>query len=327
MSNPIEFVSIKLESHPNADQLSVVNVGGWQVVVRTEDFEGEPFGLFITPDSVVDSTKSWFEFLKGHERIKARKFRGVMSQGLLIPYQIVRDNAIIWGTDDELASAIGVKRYIPPVEFESSEGDQEPPPPINPPVYDIEPWQKYHELLQEGETVEITEKIHGCNARFTWQLGRMFVGSRRQWKAHNLTNLWWKALRANPWIEEWCKQNEGKVLYGEVYGRVQDLTYDHTNSDPPSVRVFDVWDGRGYLGVNELLILSRTIWAPLTLVPMIYEGPYNYDLIKTFIDGKSYLAKDQIREGIVIKPWQERWDGKIGRVILKAVSGEYLARK
>lgn len=37
--------------------------------------------------------------------------------------------------------------------------------------------------------------------------------------------------------------------------------------------------------------------------------------------------KGQIREGVVIKPIQEMWDYKLGRVILKAVSPEYLASK
>jgi hypothetical protein len=40
---------------------------------------------------------------------------------------------------------------------------------------------------------------------------------------------------------------------------------------------------------------------------------------------RSTLA-EHLAEGIVVKPAQERWDGRVGRIALKLVSDSYLER-
>jgi len=59
-------------------------------------------------------------------------------------------------------------------------------------------------------------------------------------------------------------------------------------------------------------------------VPVLYEGPYIKEKMLKLSSGKSTMA-DHIREGVVIKPTEERWHDEVGRVQLKLVSNEYLA--
>ena len=76
----VEVVPIRLEPHPNADSLSVVRVfDGYTCCVRTADWVGKTKGAYIPPDSVVDSSRAEFAFLAGHERIKVKKLRGIVS--------------------------------------------------------------------------------------------------------------------------------------------------------------------------------------------------------------------------------------------------------
>lgn len=90
----VEVVPVKLEPHPNADTLSLVRVfDNYTVAVRTEDWIGRTVGAYIPPDSVVPAEREQFAFLIGHPRIKAKKLRGIVSQGLLtgrkVRYRIV----------------------------------------------------------------------------------------------------------------------------------------------------------------------------------------------------------------------------------------------
>jgi len=71
------------------------------------------------------------------------------------------------------------------------------------------------------------------------------------------------------------------------------------------------------------------------LVPVLYEGPFNRDLVKRFTYGPTTLAApDKIRssfkdrEGCVITPQVEQFYAPTGgRLILKSVSADYLDRK
>ena len=51
--------------------------------------------------------------------------------------------------------------------------------------------------------------------------------------------------------------------------------------------------------------------------------------VKEYTDGFDTIGTNpkQIREGIVIKPLNERWDDEIGRVMVKSVSEVYKLRK
>src|SRR5512143_3725667 len=110
MSNhTCEVVPVVLVPHPNADNLRLVHVKGWIVVVRTEEWQGVSRGIYIPPDSVVPDTPEW-SWLE-NRRIRARKFRGVVSYGLLVPAPA---DAIV-GMD--YADRLGITHYEPPLEL------------------------------------------------------------------------------------------------------------------------------------------------------------------------------------------------------------------
>jgi len=328
-SHIVEVVPVNLEPHPNADSLSIVKVFNYTVIVKTDDWKGKVKGAYIPPDSIVPD-KEEFAFLGSKKRIKAKRLRGVMSQGLLWP---IDDN---YRFGEDVAEVLGITHYEPPEPNVSTHGacySEEEFCALGVPVYDIETWYRY-DVFEKGEPVYITEKLHGSNGKFFYSSkdGRIFVGSRRQWKKEDKTNLWWKVFYENLWIEETCRKYPDFVFYGEVYGCVQDLKYDHKDGKV-SIRFFDILDPNGnwvdaiefYKQIGRWFGESETNPKMERVVPIIYHGPYNKEVVKPLISGPSQIA-NHLAEGIVIRPEKERWCRDIGRVNLKAVSPDYLER-
>lgn len=311
-----DVVEVKLETHPNADALSLVRVGDFQCVVRTADWEDGDLAVYIPPDSVVPATKP-FEFLGKHLRIKARKMRGEWSTGLLIP---APDGAVV---GDDCMEQLGIVHYEPEVHGHfSTGGDNVSAPDAFCPNYDVLNFRKYSSRFVDGEEVIATEKIHGANARFVCINDVMFCGSRKHWKKEDSNNMWWKALNNCTVLEAWLRHNQGLVVYGEVFGQVQNLKYGATNGQI-YFAAFDILRGDQWLDFDE----ARKVGAPLPWVPLVYRGPFDKDNILALAEeDSSFPGANHYREGVVVKPVHERTDRKIGRVQLKVVGNRYLSK-
>lgn len=168
-THKVEVVPISLEKHLNADKLSIVRVYGFTVVVRTEDWQGVTRAAYLPPDSLVSITRDEFSFLaseansEGKVRIKAKKLRGVLSFGLLVPAPA--DAAI----GDDVADQLGVEHYEPPIKGGGGPGgikmggEVAKPPAVGFVKYDLEAGRRYAQrAFVPGEPTIVTEKIHGC---------------------------------------------------------------------------------------------------------------------------------------------------------------------
>ena len=343
-THKVEVFKIRdVEAHPNADRLEIVRFYGYQTVVRKGDFKRGDLAAFVPPDSVVADTEQ-FAFLKGKLRIKACKLRGAVSQGLVIhaPAGL--------GDGDDAAEVLGITHYDPPPQSHASlrnatrlHNNQTKAPPVASPGYDLETIYKYYDAIPEGTLVEVTEKIDGCNARFLYNKGKFYCGSRQLWRADDGADLWWNVLHANKWLQRLCKHNPGHVVYGEVYGWVQSLRYGAKDGQY-WFRVFDIYSRNRFLAPAERYAmiegaLAETLWDRVKSlfgykvnrpslsgvhVPIVRRAtPYSFKEITKLAEGESIIA-NHIREGVVIKPLVEMSDPRIGRLALKAVSPSYL---
>lgn len=362
-----EVVRVVKEPHPNADNLAVVRVfgGGHIVVVNKHQWNDGDLGVYVVPDSIVPTHKPEFSFLvkdpekDPHYRVKSRRLRQLWSEGLLVPCPPGLKEG------DDAAPLLGVTRYEPPEPGSTPGkglylgGEAATPPNLVSLKYDLESWNKYKYLLNEGEEILCHEKIHGCNAKYVYHEGVMYCGSRTEWKKEfpsydhinkeNLLsrgvseekaedilnriknkppqqNLWWKLYRKDQSIEAFCKHNPGVVLYGECFGAVQDLSYGHQPGDV-SFAAFDAWDSKEYrfLEVDELQPLLER-WSVST-APLLYRGPYSEAKVKELADGPTTInGATHCREGVVVRPVKTRHNDLIGRIVLKIVSNEYLER-
>lgn len=332
-NHPVTVVPVTLEPHPNADTLSVVKIGtGYQACVRTADFAGVDRAAFVEPDSLVDPARPYFAFLApkargvygGKARVTTVKLRGVQSWGLLV----APPPGVTWALGQDVAAELGVEHYNPPEPAESptTGGDAEAAPADLKILgkYDVDAWRKYGHIFTPDEPVYVTEKIHGASARYAYREGRMWVGSRAEWKRESDSNLWWKALRARPEIEAFCRANTDCTLYGEVFGWVQDLRYGKSQGVVDFL-AFDVRRGMTWLNMVDATSAATAHGVPW--VPVLAHGPYHGTLVSGMAEGPSRVpGANHVREGCVVKPAVERTHPDIGRVQLKCVGAGYLER-
>ena len=312
----------EITKHPNADSLGLVKVFDYPVIVRLGDFQPGDLAVYVPVDSIVPGDDLQWAFLDGHLRIRARRLRGIFSMGLLTH----ADPSWIEGQD--VCEVLRVTKYEPP-EPMTTGGENEHDPGYMPVYTDIEGLRRWPDVLIPGEEVVLTEKIHGCCSRFVFRDGRLWCASHRNWKRQSPDSIWWKVAERYKLAEALATcQDVG--FYGEVYGQVQDLKYGAGKNDL-FVAFFDAMDikTKRYLDYDDFRVMTGTLHlaTAVPLVPELYRGPWSPDL-RSYAEGPSTVpGAANVREGIVVRPVKERWDDRVGRVVLKLHGQGYLLRK
>lgn len=317
----VEVVTVEVGTHPNADKLDLVKVKGWQCVAQKGQYKTGDLALYIPIDSQLPPelvTKLGIEKMY-HKRIKTIKLRGYISQGMVAPLSILTCEAV---EGNDYAVHLGITKYEEPIPVSMS-GIQAPKEPNFFTYTDIENIKNFPTALKKGEMVVVTEKIHGTNFRAAKIDGKLFAGSHNTNLVRNSDNLYWRAAIL---LDLENKLAEGEQVFGEVYGAgVQDLTYGKKPGEI-GVRIFDVVKDKVYLDYTDYLqyVLNRGLETAPTLITGEW-GSFDHLVLAS---GKSTIQPDQIKEGVVIRPFKERFSEELqGRCIVKVISDEYLLRK
>ncbi|MGL4555379.1 MAG: RNA ligase (ATP), partial [Gemmataceae bacterium] len=327
-----------VEPHPNADRLSVCVVKGWRVCAGRDDFRPGDACVYIPPDSVLPAELSdrlgCTRYLS-RGRVRVARLRGEPSYGLITAPP---DPTLAVGTD--VAALLGVTKYEPPPD--RSDGDAEPPHPAFHGYTDIENYRHFPDLFAPGEEVVMAEKIHGKNCRLglirTADGGVLMAGShnqrRKEYDGKNRRSQFWQVM-TEPVQALLRHVGPDAVLFGELYGAgVQDLWYG-LEGGKIAFRAFDLSrDGR-YADHDEVAALCARFGVEAA--PVVYRGPFSQEAVEAHVSGPTTLCPAdragafKFREGVVIRPARERLADFGGRgtrrVILKAISFEYLERK
>jgi len=322
-TNKAIVVPLELTPHPNADRLSIVNVDKYTVVVNTDSWAGHTKAVFVPPENLVPIDREEFSFLKkddGRDYVKVKpiKLRGVYSRGLLVP---ATETMVI---GDDVTEHFGIKHQDDELIFEDKcEFEAGPRAFIGVTKYDVDAYLKYHELFIPGETLVVTEKIHGTNFKCVLcpDEQRFYVGSRTNWMKEVKNNLYWKIFNGCPQLAEFCKANPNILVRGEGYGMQKNYKYGRNSVDPGFV-AFDVmtenWDYLNHLDACRILEQHN-----VPIVPLLGIVAYGETDLNNLSMGQSVLHEDTVREGCVIRPNIERQDMELGRVILKLINPDY----
>jgi hypothetical protein len=355
----------KFEKNPNSDTLMVTEVLGHPVQFKEGDFVTGDLAVYIPVDAMVPIVRPEFSFLaskstpREYERIRARKLRSVFSMGFLVPVPkrspagfLERLLGTPWyKVGDNLAEVLGVKKYQDPDDESSDQpvrnrfvrmyykwkwrlfgarsnreefGERDPG---SFPHYDVESVRKYQHHFIYGERVVLTEKIHGCNGRWGWHKGQFYVGSHGRFRKEDdvsPSNVWGQIAKRFH-LKEILKDYPEIAIYGEVYGKVQDLKYDLPGD--VSLRIFDVFDMAKRRWFSHDEIENFAFMLGLLTVPVLYKGPWEgLETHAPLAEGQSKLG-GCIREGWVARPVQERSSLRDGRIVFKLVGQGYLLRK
>lgn len=315
----------EIRKHQDADSLSITEIGGsggYPVIFRTGQFQEGDKAVYVPVGSLLPADERW-DFLRkpgetGPIEIDAKKLRGVFSMGLLAPCDPS------WELDQDVSQELGIVRVEPPEPTDGNERD----PGLLPVYTDIPALRANPHILVDGEEVVVLEKVHGEGLRAAWgaDQNRLYVGSRTNWKDPDGTvpqskHFWETARRLG--FHEKLHSAPGFGIYGEIFGDVRGFHYG-ASSKQRDFRMFDAMDitRRCYLDWPQVAHLAGELG--LKLVPVLYQGPWSNDLRK-LAEGNSALAQ-HVREGFVVRPVKERFDSRIGRVILKLHGEGFLLR-
>nr|WSX53341.1 RNA ligase (ATP) [Streptomyces sp. NBC_00974] len=342
---------LTVHPHPNADALELAQVGLYRAVVAKGAYRTGDHALYIPEQAVLPAVLIEELGLTGRlaggeaNRVKAVRLRGELSQGLVCRPSALAGLDLARAAEEgvDFAELLGITKWAPPVPT-TMNGDVEAAAELLPWV-DIENLQRYPGILEPGEPVVLTEKLHGtaCLLTYLAQDGRVLVsskgfGSKGLALKEDERNVYWRAVRGHG-VPEAAARLAARLgatrvgVFGEVYGKgVQDLAYGvdvRTAGEAPGYAVFDVSaeiDGH----VRWLDPADVFTDGELPLTPRLFEGPYDLDTVLEWASGRETVSGRglHLREGVVIRPVVERYSPVVGgRAIAKAVSPAYLTRK
>lgn len=356
-----------VRDHPNGDKLSIVEIDGWQIISKRNEYAAGELSVFCPPDSVlpqnVVDTHGVSAYLATGNRVKAVKLRGEKSFGLLLKPDPT------WKEGQDVASILGITKWEPPPPTQGLPGSgSKTQPAKRHPLWqrytELENIRHYSRILEEGEEVVATEKIHGCNQSTAMLNGQLVVSSRelnrqppvkytprtlnliqrflkyfnRQWfgprceidEEAKATDWFWYPTTLPGVIrllQDLGETHKQVILCGETFGSVQ-RGMGYGTPDALQFRAFDLLiDGR-YVDYDAFCLACDS--HGIARVPEIYRGPYSLEAIQKAASGFTQIEgapKNQIREGCVVRPVKERSHPKCGRIIFKAINDDYLLKQ
>lgn len=334
MSNLATIQKVKnVRKHPNADSLNLVQVLGWQVVTKKDEFKENDLAVYIVIDTVLPERPE-FEFLRNKNfRIKSIRLRGEESAGICFPLSILPnytprpscgvitdDISIIEGLD--VSEMLGVKHHEKPIPTELA-GQAHGTLPGYIIMTDEDNLRTYPDAIPEmyGRPFYITRKDDGCSGTFFIRNGEFGVCSRRIHLKESETNGFWKMARKYN-IENALRNafpNMDIAIQGEVVG--PGIQKNKLGLKELELHVFNIFEivKRHYLDYKN--IVEFCVPANIPMVSLINEGSafgYTLEELVKLANEQKYLTGGPA-EGIVIRPKEgftstvlkKYWSGKV----------------
>jgi RNA ligase (TIGR02306 family) len=328
-----------------ADRIELCQVLGWQCVIPKGEFKVGDLIVFIEIDSILPEFPE-VEFLRQDKfRIRTKKFKGQISQGLVMSLDILkgkkfpedtRENPIYdWTEGQEVTSLLEIKKYepyIPPNMAGEIKGNF----PGIMPKSDETRVQILRHLLDKykGTKCYVSEKLDGSSVTFYINQGEFGVCSRNLELKETEGNSIWKFARAKDIENKLRALNKNISIQGEFMGPgMNKNSLKITYHDVYFFNAFDI-DKQEFFELNDFKKLIENTMQ-LKTVPIInydYILGDSIDELVKFSIGKSIINHEADREGIVIRSVKEIKDPELvsdiihGRVSFKVVNPEYLLK-
>lgn len=315
-----------LDPIENADAIVRASVLGWQLVVKKDEFQVGDLCVYCEIDSLMPDRPE-FEFIKSRGlRIRTIRLRGQISQGLCLPLSILpEDTPIIEGAD--VTAVLGITKYDPPLPANLA-GVAKGLFPSFIPKTDETRVQVLQDVLDKyvGTHCYVSEKMDGSSVTYFLNNGEFGVCSRTLELIETKENSQWKFARAHELEEKLKTLGKNIALQGEMIGEgIQSNKYKLRGQTVMFFNVFDI-DAFTYVDFPEFMDVIHTLG--LTTAPILETDYVLSNDIPSLVQmaiGKSVLKNDVHREGIMIRPLQERRD-RDGRVSFKSINPEFLLK-
>lgn len=362
----------KIEKHFDADSLDIATVlGDYPVIVKRGEYKVGDLAGYIPIDSIVpDTNQFYFLCPKSYEKyeengevkqrqvgnkyelgsvpekyriIKAKKIRGVYSQGMLVelpdpPPNTWPDSCYqVWRAGESIVDLLGLKKWdeeeeenIPAFKMRGSNAEPTPKH-FSIPYYDIESIRKYLPCVENEKDIILFEKLNGSNSSYIHDGEKLYAKSRNWFKKFDEDDPWHEAaIRFN--LKEKLFKYPMLVFFAELVNQVKNFRYQTNIIDGKlmtNLYFFDIYNTKTmrYIDFDEFETIIKDLELPMA--PVLYRGPWtSKEEIYNFAEGKSSLNDKVIREGWVLRLGKERFEPRTnGRCQFKLISEGYNLNK
>jgi len=343
--NSVCYVGVIGEIRPieGADNIELAIVNGWNAITKKGEYEVGNKVVIATTDVVIPVELSDLMGVTGYlrkgQRVRTVKLRGVYSECLIMSKNAIPDlrkyPTLTEGED--LMELLGIIKYEPPVKMvEMSVGGRKFKYHQNPNFhvyYKFPNFKNVPDLFTEEDSVSITRKLHGTNARYgivrkkklsildrikkffgyKWVEFDYVYGSHNVEKGSTSQGFYstdvWRTVAEDYKIQDklWNyvkkyytpeRLGSGIVIYGEIYGQGIQKNYEYGLTDMRFAG-FDVEVDSVY----QPFFTERGIFDELDLpkVDLLYTGPWNREIQDSFVFGNFIDGTKVPHEGIVVK--------------------------
>ncbi len=346
-NNSVCFVAKinEIKTIEGADNIQLAIVGGWSCIVKKDAHSVDELVIVTTTDAVIPQELSdslgVTNYLRKGGRVRTVKLRGVYSECLIMSKNSIpalRKYPII-SEGEDLMEFLGIFKYEPPVKQIQLASGRKIKYKDNPNFhvyYKFPNLKNVPGMFTEEDTVEITRKVHGTNARYgivkktklsffdkvkkflrladKWIDYEFVVGSHNVEKGSDSqgfydTNVWYeieKKYEIKKKLWEYVKSDamepeigDGVTLYGEIYGAGIQKGYDYGLQEMEFVG-FDVKENGEYLSpINAKLMIKDILELPY--VDILHFGNWSQEIQDKFVFNNFIQGTKVPEEGIVIK--------------------------
>jgi RNA ligase (TIGR02306 family) len=323
---------VNIEPIEGADNIEVAQVLGWRVVVKKGEYQPDDLVTYLEIDSWVPHTLAPFltpdgQYPKEYEgvqgqRLRSKKLRGVVSQGLILP--VVEG----FNEGDDVTEALGIVKWEPNIPANLA-GTVKGSFPAFLNKTDEERVQNLGGLLEQyaGTPMYITEKLDGSSMTVYYRDGEFGVCSRNLDLKESEGNSFWQMARQLNLETKMRDFGQNVALQGELVGpgiQKNPLGLDKVTFFVYNVFRIDRGDYLDYAGMQAVVGHFGVQMVPV--IETNHELQADTQFYVNYADGrKSVIDPKRLGEGVVVRPLEEITT-RYGRFSFKAISNKYLLK-
>lgn len=309
--------------------IEVATVKGWKLVIRKNEFKPGDHAVYCEIDAFLPVTPA-FEFLRKSSyrkigetegfRLKTMKLRGQLSQGLLLPINILTTNVYELGED--VAAQLQIVKYEAPIPAALA-GIMKGGFPSFIPKTDEERIQNLSAFYDTylSHTCFVTEKLDGSSVTYYHYNGEFGVCSRNLELTDTPENTLWRVAKKLDIAGKLAAMGKNIALQGEMIGEgIQGNPYALHGQAIYFFNAFNI-DTQEYLSMPDFLaLISNSGLQHVPVLETAFHLPATIDALLVQAEGASVLSpvhRKVEREGLVIRSADRR-------ISFKVISNKFL---
>ncbi|HLD91567.1 MAG TPA: RNA ligase family protein [Patescibacteria group bacterium] len=320
-----------------ADKIEVVQVKGWEVVAKKDEFNVGDKVIYVEIDSKLPD-KIYFDFMRSRNfKVKTIKLKGQVSQGIVFPLTILPTKVNGYNIEEDVTELLGITNYKDDEEIKDSvdsrkfswlnvlykykltrslaklltfKAKKEAFPSFIKKTDEdrIQNKSRFYYTIRDSK-VSASEKLDGQSGTFflrkSWFKKEFGVCSRNLHLKTKHPCNWWNIAEKYGFEDKLKKLNGDIYIQGEIVGEgIQKNKYKLTGHKFYLFNAFLI-KSQEYLNYDELVSLAN--WLGCEVVPKVevdLSDLNEENFINKMVErskGFSKLNDKVIREGIVIR--------------------------